>query len=338
MTTLYLVRHGEAEGNAFRRIHGQYDSILTPTGFRQVEALARRFREIPVDACYASDLTRTSLTARAVYIPKELPLHRDAAFREICLGRWEDLPFGYLEQFEPEAMTCFRKAPVSWHIEGGERFAGYTGRFIRGMTAAATRYPGKTIAIFCHSAVLRGVLMELFFHRDASLVPYCDNTAVSKLHWDGRTFTYEFLNDSSHLPENLSRVRREPGKSRNLWYRPLKGELPQGLPQPPEHNRSFVAMLDGNAVGLVSLDREKGRVTRLYLLESCRDMGMEDQLLGQAVSCLRRWGHHTMGIRRTDAEPDGLLDRYGFREEGDILTYNLDPGVYHWEEAGQRAR
>ena len=63
MTTIYLVRHGEAEGNAFRRIHGQYDSMLTPTGFRQVEALARRFREIPVDACFASDLTRTSLTA-----------------------------------------------------------------------------------------------------------------------------------------------------------------------------------------------------------------------------------------------------------------------------------
>ena len=42
MTTIYLVRHGEAEGNAFRRIHGQYDTILTPTGFRQTEALAKR--------------------------------------------------------------------------------------------------------------------------------------------------------------------------------------------------------------------------------------------------------------------------------------------------------
>ena len=93
--------------------------MLTPTGFRQVEALARRFREIPVDACFASDLTRTSLTARAVYVPQKLPLYRDPAFREIRLGRWEDLPFGYLERFESEAITCFRKDPVSWHIEGG---------------------------------------------------------------------------------------------------------------------------------------------------------------------------------------------------------------------------
>lgn len=176
--------------------------------------------------------------------------------------------------------------------------------------------------------------MELFFRRDASQVPYCDNTAVSKLLWDGQTFTYEFLNDSSHLPEGLS-AHREPGKSRNLWYRPLEGTLPQGLPQPPEYSRSFLAILDGDGVGLVSLDRERGRIARLYLLESCRDMGLEDQLLGQAVSCLRRWGHRTLSIWRTDAEPDGLLDRYGFQKVEDSWTYNLDPYVYHWEEAGQ---
>ena len=93
MTTIYLVRHGEAEGNAFRRIHGQYDSMLTPTGFRQVEALARRFREIPVDACFASDLTRTSLTARAVYVPQKLPFGKSAwAGGRTCLSAiWSGL-------------------------------------------------------------------------------------------------------------------------------------------------------------------------------------------------------------------------------------------------------
>ena len=42
MTTIYLVRHAEAEGNAYRRIHGQYDSLITPNGLRQIEALAKR--------------------------------------------------------------------------------------------------------------------------------------------------------------------------------------------------------------------------------------------------------------------------------------------------------
>ena len=50
MTTIYLIRHAEAEGNVFRRIHGQYDSCVTPNGRRQIAALAQRFAGIPVDA------------------------------------------------------------------------------------------------------------------------------------------------------------------------------------------------------------------------------------------------------------------------------------------------
>ena len=67
MTTLYLVRHAEAEGNAYRRIDGWYNSLITPNGLLQIEALGRRFAEIPIDACYASDRYRTCKTASAVF-------------------------------------------------------------------------------------------------------------------------------------------------------------------------------------------------------------------------------------------------------------------------------
>ena len=45
MTKLYLIRHAEAEGNLYRRIHGQYNSLITDNGYRQkadkiVESLA----------------------------------------------------------------------------------------------------------------------------------------------------------------------------------------------------------------------------------------------------------------------------------------------------------
>lgn len=79
MTTVYFVRHAEAEGNTYRRMHGQYNSLITENGVRQIEALRARFEDIPVDACYASDLYRTCRTAQAVYIPKGLPLHPDRA-------------------------------------------------------------------------------------------------------------------------------------------------------------------------------------------------------------------------------------------------------------------
>ena len=42
MTTVYLIRHAEAEGNLYRRCHGHYDSTITDNGYSQIAALAKR--------------------------------------------------------------------------------------------------------------------------------------------------------------------------------------------------------------------------------------------------------------------------------------------------------
>ena len=86
MTQIYLVRHAEAEGNLYRRIHGHYDSLITDLGYRQIAALAHRFESIHVDAVYSSDLFRTRTTAGAIYKPKGLPLVTRKALREVSMG------------------------------------------------------------------------------------------------------------------------------------------------------------------------------------------------------------------------------------------------------------
>ena len=114
MTTVYFMRHAEAEGNTYRRMHGQYNSLITENGVRQIEALRARFEDIPVDACYASDLYRTCRTAQAVYIPKGLPLHPDRRFRETSVGCWENVPFGWLERFDKSNMDDFNHNERVW--------------------------------------------------------------------------------------------------------------------------------------------------------------------------------------------------------------------------------
>lgn len=86
MTTIYLIRHAEAEGNLHRRIHGWYDALITENGFAQIKALEDRFRDIHIDAVWSSDLYRTCTTARAIYVPKGSALHTDPQLREINLG------------------------------------------------------------------------------------------------------------------------------------------------------------------------------------------------------------------------------------------------------------
>ena len=185
MTELYLIRHAEAEGNVFRRLHGQYNSRITPNGLKQIAALQERFRDVNIDAVYASDLYRTCRTAQAIYVPKGLELHKEPRLRELNCGIWEDLPFGWLAMFDRERNRTFSFDPQNWSVEEGETFPVYTDRFLEALEEIARRHEGQTVAIFSHGMVMRGILQRLFFPEEKDL-GHAENTAVTKLLWDGK--------------------------------------------------------------------------------------------------------------------------------------------------------
>ena len=58
-TTVYIIRHAEAEGNVYRRCHGQYNALLTTRAYKQLPYLAKRFENVPLAAVYSSDLFHT---------------------------------------------------------------------------------------------------------------------------------------------------------------------------------------------------------------------------------------------------------------------------------------
>ena len=65
-TTVYIIRHAEAEGNVYRRCHGQYNALLTTRAYKQLPYLAKRFENVSLAAVYSSDLFRARVTAQAV--------------------------------------------------------------------------------------------------------------------------------------------------------------------------------------------------------------------------------------------------------------------------------
>lgn len=322
MTEIYIIRHAEAEGNLGRRIHGHYDSLITPNGMRQIAALENRFRDISVDACYASDLTRTCLTSRAIYLPKHLTLHRDSRFREVNLGIWEDLPFGYLYNFEAEKMRLFNDDPLHWHIEGSETFEEYTGRFISALTEAAEENEGKTIAVFTHGCILRGVQLKLFFDPENPGKQHCDNTAVSRIFYDNGKFTYDYLNDNSHLPPEISTLAkqnwwRSSGNTKdfNLYYKPLhdeqffmeactdieknlsrhstESERLEWLERMQSSAEVLTAYLDGKPIGIIATKKacsipDAAVMDLIWLLPEFRKRSFGPQLIGAAISYARK--------------------------------------------------
>ncbi len=339
MTTIYLIRHAEAEGNVFRRLHGQYDSMVTPNGMKQIAALRERFAQIPVDAVYSSDLVRTCTTAGAIYKPKGLPLRKEPRFREIGVGVWEDIPFGQLDHDDPTRNYAFSHTPRLWSVEGSEPFAVYTGRFLQALEEVARRHDGQTVAIFSHGMVLRGALQTLFFPDDDNAIAHCENTAVTRIRWADGEYTLDFLNDASHIPYEISTLGRQQwwrGDGRrdfNMWFRP---QTPADAPllsalgcAPSERQRVRISVLGQTPVGvLVTQDAgADGELVFLGLLEPHRGIGLSAQLLGEAVCGFRAEGKRfvRLGAPVTHPAAQRLFAEYGFT--GEPLRLEITPRI-----------
>lgn len=338
MTEIYLIRHGEAEGNVFRRLHGQYNSLLMPRGYAQADCIRRRFADIKIDAVYSSDLTRACLTSRSLYLPRGLKLIRDNRFRELHVGVWEDLSYGYLDMFEPEKMWQFSHDPKAWFVHGSESYEQYTSRFISAMKETASANNGKTIAIFAHGAVLRGTLMHLFFDDQADSLPLSDNAGVSRLFYENGKFSYDYLNDNSHIPEELSTFhiqawwrKTDNRKEANLNFIPYDGGL--YLPKElgfPQGDTAMVAMLRNIPVGLLSMGAQEGvsgRILSMTLLPEMEGRGYADQMLGCAVSHFRRLGCRQL-LLVPGYYPDAVNRRYDF--DPDTWCRSIDPNNFVW--------
>lgn len=330
MTTLYLIRHAEAEGNIFRRVHGWYDSSVTPNGLRQIAALQKRFETVQVDAVYASDLIRTCTTAGAVWKPKGLTLHTEPRFREVHMGVWEDAPFGQVMREQPEVYRKFAKMPQEWAVEGSERYEEFTGRFLQALDEIARQYDGQSVAIFSHGMVLQNALGRLFFDGDTNKLGHSENTAVSILHYENGAYRLESLFDASHLPKEISTVgrqswwRREDHRDMNFWYRPAQAEdaaLLDALGIAPGA-RTVAACLEDEAVGAVSLqqlDENTGAIVSLGLLPAYRGQGLAAQLLGYAVSAFRKDGLSKLTLLRTpEGDSAHFFDRFSLRTNGSV--------------------
>ena len=118
MTQIFLVRHGQSEGNLFRRVQGQTDVELTADGKAQLPYLTKRFAETPLAAVYTSPLRRAEETAAAIVGGRDIPVFVDKRLIEMCFGAWEMRPWGEVNLESPELKRAFLHDPDRWHVPG----------------------------------------------------------------------------------------------------------------------------------------------------------------------------------------------------------------------------
>ncbi|NHB92355.1 2,3-diphosphoglycerate-dependent phosphoglycerate mutase GpmB [Photorhabdus cinerea] len=86
MLQVYLVRHGESEWNAERRIQGQSDSPLTETGEYQARLVAQRVKSESITHIITSDLGRTRRTAEIIAEVCGCEIILEPRLRELNMG------------------------------------------------------------------------------------------------------------------------------------------------------------------------------------------------------------------------------------------------------------
>ena len=348
MTEIYVIRHVQAEGNLYRHMQGHWDGDVTDLGVAQMERLAARFRDIPIDAVYSSDLRRARFTALAFTRGRDLPLITDPRLREINIGPWEGVPFANAVWETPELFDSFLHDPERFYLSGAETFRDVQKRAVEALRDIAAANPGRTVAVTTHGITIRCMLAALLGVplSDTESVPLFSNTGIAHLRCDNGRFNVLSVNDAAHLDEAeralpreliaLPDVRLDPVRDRDRYiacyadaWRTAHGDL-SGFDGETywraalEHRRadpdSVQFLYSGESLaGLLDLDTHRsagascGWISLLYLGPEYRGRGLGVQLLGRAVVKYRKLGRR--GLRLQAAEDNAAAMAF-YRKHG----------------------
>ena len=173
LTTFYVVRHGESEGNANHTLGVQlentpFGSSLTTIGVEQAENTARLLGSVHFDKVISSTLTRAHMTAKILAEEKGLFVETTELLKERSRGKIVgDLEKKIAKRLgnifnEMELMTTEEQVALKDEY-GIELRDETTSRIITFLRECAIAYPDKTLLLVTHGAVMRSLLIHLGF-------------------------------------------------------------------------------------------------------------------------------------------------------------------------------
>ena len=154
ITRLCLVRHGETQWNAARRIQGQIDIGLNETGLRQAAGAGRWLSQAGIVALYSSDLKRAWTTALVIgdalgLVPVSVPEMRERRY-----GVFEGLTYDEAKAKHPDGYAAFEGRNANYNFENGESLSEMFARVTSKLKEIAAAHVGQNVVVVLHGGVL----------------------------------------------------------------------------------------------------------------------------------------------------------------------------------------
>ena len=160
---LYIIRHGQTDGNVRHRLQGKTDIPLNENGRRMAGAAREQYRDIPFDICFSSPLLRAYETAQIVLEGRNVPIIKDERLSEMGFGDHEGMEYGPSAPDSPVNVLFDHPEAYAAPGEGAESFAALfarTGAFLEEVALPLHRQ-GKAVLIAGHIAMNSSIICRL---------------------------------------------------------------------------------------------------------------------------------------------------------------------------------
>ena len=209
-TRLYMIRHGQSEGNLKNLFLGHTDLDLTELGHLQAEKTAEHLATVPVDVIVSSDLKRAFNTALHTAEKKGLPVQPDTELREIFAGDWEGVPFSSLQTDFAESFSVWRGDFGASRCDGGESVAELMDRILAAVERIAKENEGKSVCIFSHATPIRimGGMMKGLSLSEMGEFPWPTNASVTSFEYENGIFTLLEYSRDDFMGDMVTRLSK----------------------------------------------------------------------------------------------------------------------------------
>ncbi|QRF84537.1 histidine phosphatase family protein [Bacillus altitudinis] len=191
MTAICLVRHGETDWNAAKRIQGRTDIPLNDTGKWQAEQTGLYLKDAHWDVVISSPLSRAKETAHLILQHVHAPLLIMDDFIERDYGDAEGMSFEERQKLFPNKQ-----------YPNMEPLSALQDRMLEGIEKVRATYPDQRVLIVAHGAAIHALLTSLADEHMGIKDTRLENACLNYVEWTDGEWKVNDYNVVSHLTQS----------------------------------------------------------------------------------------------------------------------------------------